>query len=125
MVWRLWTVIAVHTASRALQRHDCDMSLAEEVVLMFNEQTNCNNHKSGFLSSDGLCCTFDSIASGYLRGKGGGAVLIKRLSDAKRDGDTVYGIVRGSSMQHNGRGASFAAPTITSQEALIRAALGS
>ena len=48
---------------------------------------------------------------------------MKRLSDAKRDRNTVYGIVRGSSMQHNGRGASFVAPTITSQEALIRAAL--
>ena len=93
MVWRLWTVIAVHTAGRALQHHDCDMALAEEVVLMFNEQTNCNNHKSGFLSSDRLCCMFDPRASGYLRGEGGGAVLMKRLSDTKRDGDTIYGIV--------------------------------
>ena len=50
-------------------------------------------------------------------------MLLKRLSDAERDGDTVYGVVRGSAMQHNGRGASFTAPTITSQEGLIRAAL--
>jgi acyl transferase domain-containing protein len=56
-----------------------------------------------FLSADGKCFTFDSRANGYGRGEGVGVVILKRLSDALRDNDTIRSVIRGSSVNQDGR----------------------
>lgn len=56
-----------------------------------------------FLSPDGKCFTFDARANGYGRGEGIGVVVLKRLSDALRDNDTIRAVVRGSSKNQDGR----------------------
>lgn len=56
-----------------------------------------------FLSPDGKCFTFDARANGYGRGEGIGAVIMKRLSDAIRDNDTIHAVIRGTSTNQDGR----------------------
>ena len=75
------------------------------------------------LSEDGKCHTFDARANGYCRAEGCGAVVLKRLSDAIRDGDGIYAVVRGSSVLQDGKSASLTAPNGRMQQALLQAAL--
>ena len=75
------------------------------------------------LSSDGKCHTFDSRANGYCRGEGCGTVVLKRLSDAVRDGDGIYTVIKGSAVMQDGQSASLTAPNGRMQEELMRAAL--
>jgi acyl transferase domain-containing protein len=59
--------------------------------------------RMNFLSKDGRCFTFDHRANGYGRGEGCGVVILKRLSDALRDNDTIRGVIRGTRTNHDGR----------------------
>ena len=52
-------------------------------------------HRGGLLSSDGRLCSFDASARGYVRGEGVGCVVLKRLSNAVRNGDTVHAVIAG------------------------------
>ena len=74
----------------------------------------------GFLSKDGKCYTFDSRANGYGRGEGVGIVVLKRLSDAIRDNDTIRGVIRGTSTNQDGRTSGITMPSAEAQVANIR-----
>lgn len=74
----------------------------------------------GFLSTDGMCWSFDHRANGYARAEGVGTVIVKRLSDAIRDGDTIRAVIRGSGVNQDGRTAGISLPSATAQEALIQ-----
>ena len=74
-------------------------------------------------SPDGKCHTFDEAANGYCRGEGCGAFVLKRMSDAVRDGDKVYAVIRGSAVMQDGKSASLTAPNGRAQEQLLRSAL--
>jgi len=74
-------------------------------------------------SPDGKCHTFDASANGYCRGEGCGAVVLKRLSDATKDGDSIYAVIRGSAVLQDGKSASLTAPNGQAQETLLRATL--
>ena len=75
------------------------------------------------LSPDGRCKTFDASADGYGQGEGCGIVVLKRLSDALRDGDRIYGLIRGSAVNHDGPSSGLTTPNEAAQEALLRRAL--
>lgn len=72
----------------------------------------------GFLSPDGVCHSFDHKANGYARGEGFGAVVIKRLRDAVRDGDTIRAVIRATGVNQNGTTA-LAQPSKVAQARLI------
>ena len=74
----------------------------------------------GFLSPDGKSYSFDHRANGYSRGEGVGTVILKRLSDAIRDGDTVRAVVRATGTNQDGRTPGITLPNGVSQTALIR-----
>ena len=74
----------------------------------------------GFLSPDGKCYSFDHRANGYARGEGVGSIIVKRLSDAIRDGNTVRAVIRGSGVNQDGRTAGITLPSASAQEDLIR-----
>jgi len=78
---------------------------------------------AGMLSPDGKCHTFDECANGYVRGEGCGVVILKRLNDAKRDNDHIYGIIRGSCVMQDGKSATLTAPNGLAQESLLHSAL--
>lgn len=74
----------------------------------------------GFLSQEGRCFSFDHRADGYARGEGVGTVILKRLSDALRDGDTIRAVVRGTGVNQDGRTAGISLPSSAAQESLMR-----
>ncbi|MGW8066609.1 SDR family NAD(P)-dependent oxidoreductase [Streptomyces ziwulingensis] len=116
------SLVAVHRAVRAIQDGECSAAIAGGVNLTLTPTGYLAFGKSGMLAADGRCKTFDHRADGYVRGEGVGAVLLKPLSAALRDGDTVYALVRGTAVNHGGRAASLTAPNSASQAAVITAA---
>ena len=78
--------------------------------------------QAGALSPTGRCHAFDAAADGFVRGEGCGVVVLKRLSDALRDGDRVLAVVRGSAVNQDGRSNGLMAPNPAAQMAVLRAA---
>lgn len=75
----------------------------------------------GFLSPDSRCHSFDHRANGYARGEGIGAVVIKPLSHALRDGNTIRAVIRATGTNQDGRTPGITHPSRDAQEAMIRA----
>ncbi|HEX3657989.1 MAG TPA: beta-ketoacyl synthase N-terminal-like domain-containing protein [Pirellulales bacterium] len=117
------SLVAVHLAVRSLRSGECRLALAGGVNLMLAPETTINFSKAHMLAADGRCKTFDAAADGYVRGEGCGVVLLKRLSDARADGDRILAVIRGTAVNHDGRSAGLTAPNGPAQEAVIRAAL--
>ncbi|MCW5249582.1 SDR family NAD(P)-dependent oxidoreductase [Streptomyces sp. SHP 1-2] len=115
-------LVAVHRAVGALRSGECSAAIAGGVNLTLTPTGHLAFGKSGMLALDGRCKSFDHRADGYVRGEGVGAVLLKPLSAALDDGDTVYAVIRGTAVNHGGRAASLTAPNPESQAAVITAA---
>jgi len=119
------SAVAIHTACQSLRLGESDLALAGGVNAMLAAETFIALSKAQMLSPTGRCHTFDADADGYVRGEGAGVLLLKRLSDAERDGDRIIAIIRGSAINQDGRSSSLTAPNGPSQQAVIRAALQS
>ncbi|KAF4995617.1 hypothetical protein FGRMN_5008 [Fusarium graminum] len=113
---------ACHLACNSLRLGECDMALAAGCNLFYNPDTIIPLTALGFLSPDGRCYSFDSRANGYSRGEGFGMLVLKRLSDAIRDGDCIRAIVRGSSSNQDGNSPGITQPTHQAQVDLINSA---
>lgn len=98
------------------------MALAAGCNLFYNPDTIIPLTALGFLSPDGKCYSFDSRANGYSRGEGFGMVVLKRVSDAIRDGDTIRAVIRGSSSNQDGKSPGITQPMRQAQIDLINAA---
>lgn len=117
------SLVALHLACQALRDQECDLALAGGVTLMLRSRTTRSFARMGMLSATGRCRTFDAGADGFVRGEGCGVVVLKRLSDALRDGDRILAIVRGSAVNQDGRSDSLAAPSALAQQAVFKMAL--
>ncbi|WP_280922393.1 type I polyketide synthase [Streptomyces anulatus] len=117
------SLVAFHLACESLHRQECDLALAAGVTLMLAPRVTRSFARMGMLSPTGRCHTFDAAADGFVRGEGCGVVVLKRLSEARRDGDRVLAVVRGSAVNQDGRSDGLAAPSADAQQALYRAAL--
>ena len=117
------SLVAVHTACQALLGHDCDMALAGGVWLNLLQEGGYRYQSGAILSPDGHCRAFDAKAAGTLIGSGAGVVVLKRLDDALRDGDTIHAVIKGSAANNDGAGkVGFTAPSVDGQAEVIRAA---
>ncbi|XXF74926.1 SDR family NAD(P)-dependent oxidoreductase [Myxococcaceae bacterium GXIMD 01537] len=114
------SLVAVHLACQDLWRGETTLGLAGGVNVMFRPEIFVAMSKGKFLSTDGYSKSFDSRADGYGRGEGAGIVVLKRLSDAVRDNDRIYALIRGTGVNQDGRSESMTAPSSRAQEALIR-----
>ncbi|WP_206506253.1 type I polyketide synthase [Streptomyces chrestomyceticus] len=113
----------VHLACQSLRAGEADLALAGGVILhLLPETTAAMAHWLAF-SPTGRCCAFDAAANGYVRGEGGGVVVLKRYRDAVRDGDRVLAVLRGSAINQNGRDTRLTAPSLRAQQAVYRQAL--
>ncbi|MEU5796903.1 SDR family NAD(P)-dependent oxidoreductase [Streptomyces sp. NPDC047813] len=115
-------LVALDTACGALTLGECDMALAGGVLLMLAPQTHYFEAPL-LLSPSGACHAFDARADGYVRGEGAGALLLKRLTDARRDGDRVLAVIRGSAVNNDGQSTRLTAPSTEMQQALFRVAV--
>ena len=117
------SLVATHLAVQSLRSGECRQALVGGINLILTPETTITLSKAHMLSPDGRCKTFDSLADGFVRGEGGGVLVLKRLSDALADGDNVLALIRGSAINQDGRSNGLTAPNGPSQEAVIRAAL--
>jgi acyl transferase domain-containing protein len=116
-------LVAVHLASQALRRGECDVAVAGGVNLVLSPRSTRLLVETRALAPDGLCKAFDARANGFTRGEGCGVVILKRLDHALRDRDHVHAVIRGSAVNQDGRSSGFTAPNVRAQIALIEAAL--
>ena len=114
---------AIHLACMAIRTGEIDVALAGAVNLSLHANKYNMLADMRFLSTDGRCRAFGAGGDGYVPGEGVGAVLLKPLSKAIADGDHVYAIVRGTSLNHGGKTSGFTVPSPKRQAALIQDAL--
>jgi len=117
------SLVAVYQGLRELRAGTCDMVLAGGVNLILRPDGHASFSRLNALSPSGRCRSFDDSADGYIRSEGCGIVLLKRLSDAQRDGDTILAVVRGGAVNHNGKSGGLTVPSGPAQEALVHQAL--
>src|SRR6201996_8775964 len=119
------SLVTIHLACQSLRLRESDLALAGGVSLILRPETQIAMAKWGMLSPNGRCYSFDSRADGFVRGEGCGVVVLKRLTDAVRDGDRVLAVVRGSAVNQDGRSNGLTAPNTIAQQDVIRSALRS
>nr|VFJ43004.1 MAG: Acyl transferase domain-containing protein [Candidatus Kentron sp. DK] len=116
------SLVAIHQACRSLRQGESELALAGGVNLILSPGTTERYFASRMLSPGGRCRTFDASADGYVRSEGCAIIALKRLGDARRDGDRVLALIRGSAVNQDGRTNGLIAPNGLSQQAVIRAA---
>ncbi|MET9661000.1 beta-ketoacyl synthase N-terminal-like domain-containing protein [Streptomyces sp. NPDC006510] len=116
-------LVAVHLAAGSLRTGECDLAFASGVDILLDEVPFVGMSGAGALSPTGRCHTFDERADGIVLGEGAGTLLLKRLSDAVRDGDRVYAVIEGSAVNNDGRTMGITTPNPRAQREVIEAAL--
>ncbi|WP_243795392.1 type I polyketide synthase [Saccharopolyspora gloriosae] len=118
------SLVAVHLACQSLRTGESRTALAGGVTLRSGQPRGYLYQRGGILSPDGHCRPFDADAEGTVIGDGVGMVVLKRLSDAIADGDTVHALVLGSAAGNDGaERVGFTAPGVAGQARVIGAAL--
>lgn len=114
------SLYAVHFAAQAIRRGEIGMAVVGGIALLLSHITMVAYAKNGMLSPTGQCRTFDAGANGYVRGEGGGVILLKKLRDALRDGDRVLGVIKGSAINHGGKAQTLTSPNTYAQSQVIQ-----
>src|SRR3984957_3907469 len=117
------SLVAIHLATQSLRRRETDLALAAGTNLILTPENSIACSRWGMLAPDGQCKTFDAAANGYVRSEGCGVIVLKRLDDALRDGDSVLAVVRGSAVNQDGPSSGLTVPNGPAQQAVLRAAL--
>ena len=117
------SLVAVHMACQAVLDGTCELAVAGGVSARFPQFVGYVHEDGGTLSRDGRCQSFDAAADGTVPGSGVGVVVVKRLSQARADGDTVLAVIIGSAINNDGSvKAGFTVPSVEGQAAVIQAA---
>lgn len=118
------SLVAIHLARQSLLTGDCDIALAGGVSIYLPQKKGHLYEKGMMLSEDGHCRVFDAKAKGTMLGGGVGIVVLKRLADAKKDGDSIHAVIKGSALNNDGAlKESYAAPAVSGQAYMISKAL--
>jgi acyl transferase domain-containing protein/surfactin synthase thioesterase subunit len=117
------SLVAGHLACQSLRSGESNLALAGGVNLLLSPELTIILSQAQMMSADGRCKTFDAKANGYVRGEGCGVVVLKRLADARRDGDNILALIRGSAINQDGRSNGLTAPNGLSQQALLQQAI--
>lgn len=116
------SLVAIHEACNALRLKECDFALAGGVNILLSPQTMRAMDAAGVLSRAGVCRPLDDACDGFVRGEGGGLVLLKRYTEVE-PWERVYAVIRGSAVNHNGHGPWVMAPNGEAQTKVIRSAM--
>ncbi|MQL46716.1 SDR family oxidoreductase [Photorhabdus khanii] len=118
------SLVAVHQAYMSLLTYQCDAALAGGASILLPQKLGYQYVDGGVYSKDGKCCPFAEGSSGTVGGNGVGLVLLKRLEDAVRDGDTIYSVIVGSGCSNDGnRKVGYTAPSKDGQVAAVDIAI--
>jgi acyl transferase domain-containing protein/acyl carrier protein len=118
------SLVSVHMAVQSLRAGECDLALGGGVNVVLSPLPSVAfSQFPGMVAPDGRCKTFDVRADGYVRSEGCGIVVLKRLSDAVRDGDRVLAVIRGGAVNQDGRSSGVTAPNGVAQRDVLRRAL--
>lgn len=114
------SLTALHYACESIKSGESQLALVGGVNIISHQSKYDELLYRGFLSKDGRCKVFSVAADGYVPGEGVGAILIKRLDRAIKDNDHIYGIIKGSGINHSGKGDGYTVPSIEHQSKLIK-----
>ena len=116
-------LVCLHLACQSLRQRETEMALAGGVHLMLSPDVMVSFSQARMLASDGRSKTFDASADGYSRGEGCGVIVLKRLSDALANGDSIAGLIRGTAVNQDGPSGGLTVPNGASQQKVIMRAL--
>ena len=117
------SLVALHQACESIRRGECSYAIAGGVNVAVHPDKYVHLSRKAMLSADGRCRAFGAGGTGYVPGEGVGAVVLKRLSEAVRDGDTVHAVIRSTAVNHGGRTSGYTVPNPHAQQALVEQAL--
>ncbi|MRN51868.1 type I polyketide synthase [Paenibacillus monticola] len=112
------SLVAIHLACESIRSGDCSMAISGGVTLMTKPLGYLLLSRMGMLSPGGTCKVFDNSADGFVPGEAAGVVVLKLLSDAVADGDYIYGVIKSSGINQDGKTNGITAPSAISQTAL-------
>ncbi len=113
------SLVAIHRAVMAMKNGECELAVAGGTNLILTPKGAVSFDKAGMLSEEGRCKTFSSSANGYVRSEGMGLVLLKPLQKAIQDHDNIYAVIRGSAVNHGGKGNAITSPNPNAQAQVI------
>jgi polyketide synthase 13 len=117
------SLVAVHEGVKALRAGDVDVVLAGGVNALITPLVTIGfDEVGGVLAPDGRIKSFSQDADGYARSEGGGMLVLKRVADARRDGDEILAVIAGSAVNHDGRSNGLLAPNPDAQTEVLRKA---
>nr|MDH3093128.1 polyketide synthase [Bacillus velezensis] len=116
------SLVAIHHAVCAIENGNCDMAIAGGVNTVVTPQGHIAYDKAGALSKEGKCKTFSDRADGFAVSEGAGILFLKKLSEAEKAGDHIYGVIKGGAVNHGGRANSLTTPNPKAQAEVVRTA---
>jgi polyketide synthase PksN len=116
------SLVALSLACESLVAGTCDLALAGGVAVYSTPEFHHGASRAGILAPDGICKTFDDAADGFVPGEAVGVVVLKRLSEAVKNGDRIHGVISAWGTNQDGRSNGITAPNAVSQTELIRSA---
>lgn len=117
------SLVALYNAVRDMRLGVCKLAFVGGVNAIMSPTMTISHSRSGMLSEDGHCKTFDESANGYVRGEGVGVLLLKPLDEAIKDGDTVHAVIRGIAINHGGKSTGLTVPSVNAQAEVVKSAL--
>lgn len=117
------SLTALHLACASLRDGECKMAVVGGTNVTIHPNKYRLLEAGKYLASDGRCRSYGADGDGYVPSEGVGAVLLKPLADALRDGDTVWGVIKGTSINHGGRARGYTTPNPSAQAAAMARAL--
>jgi acyl transferase domain-containing protein/acyl carrier protein len=113
-------LVAVHLAAQSLWHGECRLAMVGGVNCILTPEPTIGFSRANMLSARGRCRAFDAGADGYVRAEGAGVVILKPLSHARADGNSIYALIRGTGTNQDGRTQGLSLPSEDAQETLLR-----